>query len=139
MGAIDEIPVFITKRGIDAVFDLISHRDMDAFEIARISNYGRHSIKYYLAELCNSGRIFRYPHNPDKRNSRFVYTVDESKGMDDTEPEPRPKGTIPGARVYLIDDKKREAKLKEIARSQRTKSRAVSYPGTSWVHMEMAL
>lgn len=133
----DEIPVLIDTSGMEAVYSLIQQRDMDQFEIVRLTGMGRSTVKYYIASLLAEDRIFKYKLEPHRHNSRMAYTVDESKGM--AEEEAAIKPTIPGARIYLIRDKSREAINKEIARSQRTKSRAVSYPGTSWANVEMAL
>jgi predicted transcriptional regulator len=122
---------------IEIIYDLIKERDRDAFEIVRLTGMLRSNVRFHIAELLNQDRIFKYRLHPEKHNSRMAYTVDPSKAMEET--EEKPKGILPGARVYRIEDRSRAETLKAIMRSQSTKKRATAYPGTSWVHMEMAL
>lgn len=121
---------------IEKIYNLIAERDMDAFEIVRLTGIERQKVKYFLYELINSDRIFKYKLRPEKHNSRMCYTVDESKAME--EPEEKPKDVIKGARVFMMGDRSRYETLRAIARSQ-SKKIEKNNPGTSWVHMEMAL
>jgi hypothetical protein len=132
----DEIPVLIDTSGMEAVYELLKQQDLDTFAIAKLTGFGRSTVKYYIASLLAEDRIFKYKLEPHRHNSRMAYTVDESKGMEEEEPPIKP--TIPGARVYLLRDKSREAINKEISRSQFT-TVGKNYPGTSWANVEMAL
>jgi predicted transcriptional regulator len=110
-----------------AIVDFIHEGDKTSTEISQFTGIPYTSIHRILNEMIEDGDIYCYRVGQNK-NKRF--TLDASKHTEKV----KNNEIIPGARVYLLDDKDRIGINREIMQSHGNKKHK-THVGTCWEMM----
>lgn len=108
------------------IIELLKSGDKGTPELVTLTGISFTSLNVTLTQMVEDEEIYLYRLNTPSHAKRF--TLDKSKH---TETGRVHKDVIPGARVYMLEDKSRQEINREIMRSNYRKAGKV-YPGSSW-------